>query len=105
MSTLTLNVNGQNHTVTVNDPSMPLLWVLRDLIGLTGTKGDASAIKEFGAAIRAGKIDSPRGAFTISAANNPVQTIWLREAKNGENRVIGAAAEALADPATGCKMT
>ena len=38
MSTLTLNVNGQNHTVTVNDPSMPLLWVLRDLIGLTGTK-------------------------------------------------------------------
>ena len=74
-------------------------------IGLAGTKGDASAIKEFGEAIRAGKIDSPRGAFTISAANNPVQTIWLREAKNGENRVIGAAAEALADPATGCKMT
>ena len=36
---LTLNVNGQNHTVSVNNPStMPLLWVLRDLIGLTGTK-------------------------------------------------------------------
>ena len=38
MTTLTLNVNGENHTVTVSDPSMPLLWVLRDLIGLTGTK-------------------------------------------------------------------
>ena len=38
MPTLTLNVNGENHTVTVSDPSMPLLWVLRDLIGLTGTK-------------------------------------------------------------------
>ena len=38
MSALTLNVNGQNYQVTVNDPSMPLLWVLRDLIGLTGTK-------------------------------------------------------------------
>jgi len=38
LSTLTLNVNGVNHTVTVSDPSMPLLWVLRDLIGLTGTK-------------------------------------------------------------------
>ena len=38
MSTLTLNVNGQNHTVTVNDSSMPLLWVLRDILGLTGTK-------------------------------------------------------------------
>ena len=38
MTTLTLNVNGENHTVTVSDPGMPLLWVLRDLIGLTGTK-------------------------------------------------------------------
>jgi isoquinoline 1-oxidoreductase alpha subunit len=37
-TTLQLNVNGQNHTVSVSDPSMPLLWVLRDLIGLTGTK-------------------------------------------------------------------
>jgi aerobic-type carbon monoxide dehydrogenase small subunit (CoxS/CutS family) len=37
--TFTLNVNGQNHTVTVNNPAtMPLLWVLRDLLGLTGTK-------------------------------------------------------------------
>ena len=33
----TLNINGQMHTVDA--PSdMPLLWVLRDLIGLTGTK-------------------------------------------------------------------
>ena len=33
----TLNVNGQTHTVDAS-PDMPLLWVLRDLIGLTGTK-------------------------------------------------------------------
>jgi len=33
-----------------------------------------------------------------------VQTIWLREAIGGLNRVIGPAAEALADPGTGCKM-
>ncbi len=38
MSALTLNVNGQNYTVNVSDGSMPLLWVIRDLIGLTGTK-------------------------------------------------------------------
>jgi len=37
-STLTLNVNNKDYTVTVNNPDMPLLWVLRDLIGLTGTK-------------------------------------------------------------------
>src|SRR5262245_22575686 len=30
-------VNGQAHTVMV-EPDMPLLWVLRDLLGLTGTK-------------------------------------------------------------------
>jgi len=38
MPTYTLNVNGQDHVVNVSDPSMPLLWVIRDLIGLTGTK-------------------------------------------------------------------
>jgi isoquinoline 1-oxidoreductase alpha subunit len=37
-STFTLNVNGADRTVTVADPSMPLLWVLRDILGLTGTK-------------------------------------------------------------------
>ncbi len=36
--TLNLNVNGQARTVTVSDGGMPLLWVLRDLLGLTGTK-------------------------------------------------------------------
>ena len=34
---LTLNVNGTRHQVDV-DPDTPLLWVLRDTLGLTGTK-------------------------------------------------------------------
>ena len=38
MATLRLNVNGRDETVTVDDPGMPLLWALRDLLGLTGTK-------------------------------------------------------------------
>jgi isoquinoline 1-oxidoreductase alpha subunit len=33
----TVNVNGQNQQVDAT-PEMPLLWVLRDLVGLTGTK-------------------------------------------------------------------
>ncbi|MBW1881627.1 MAG: (2Fe-2S)-binding protein [Deltaproteobacteria bacterium] len=33
----TLLVNGTRHEVDA-DPEMPLLWVLRDLLGLTGTK-------------------------------------------------------------------
>jgi len=32
-----LKVNGQMHEIDV-DPEMPLLWALRDIIGLTGTK-------------------------------------------------------------------
>ena len=34
---ITLNLNGRNTTVDV-DADMPLLWVLRDTLGLTGTK-------------------------------------------------------------------
>jgi len=34
---ITLSINGKDHTVDV-PPDMPLLWVLRDVIGLTGTK-------------------------------------------------------------------
>ena len=34
---VTLKVNGESFTVDA-DEAMPLLWVLRDLLGLTGTK-------------------------------------------------------------------
>ena len=33
----TLNVNGRNHTVDA-DPGTPILWALRDSLGMTGTK-------------------------------------------------------------------
>jgi isoquinoline 1-oxidoreductase alpha subunit len=34
---ITLKVNGKEHAVEA-DPEMPLLWALRDVLGLTGTK-------------------------------------------------------------------
>ena len=34
---VTLNINGARHSVDA-PPDMPLLWVLRDLLGMTGTK-------------------------------------------------------------------
>ncbi|HUV28201.1 MAG TPA: (2Fe-2S)-binding protein [Anaerolineales bacterium] len=37
MPTTTLIVNGESHQVDVS-PTTPLLWVLRDTLGLTGTK-------------------------------------------------------------------
>lgn len=37
MAIIRLNVNGIVHEKEMN-PNMPLLWVLRDILGLTGTK-------------------------------------------------------------------
>jgi isoquinoline 1-oxidoreductase subunit alpha len=37
MSIFQLNVNGKRHTVDV-DGNMPLLWAIRDVLGLKGTK-------------------------------------------------------------------
>jgi len=37
MSAVSLFINGKRRTVDA-DPAMPLLWVLRDVVGLTGTK-------------------------------------------------------------------
>ncbi len=34
----TLNVNGTSYQANVSDGATPLLWVLRDILGLTGTK-------------------------------------------------------------------
>jgi isoquinoline 1-oxidoreductase alpha subunit len=33
-----LTVNGQDHVLEGVDPTMPLLWTIRDLLGLKGTK-------------------------------------------------------------------
>ena len=35
---LTLNINGKSHDLGTLDPSTPLLWALRDHLGLVGTK-------------------------------------------------------------------
>ena len=37
LSTQTLIINGKSFTLDA-DPKMPILWALRDILGLTGTK-------------------------------------------------------------------
>ena len=54
-----LTVNGQQHTVDV-EPDTPLMWVLRDTLGLTGTK--------FGCGI------AQCGACTIHLDGKPVRS-------------------------------
>jgi branched-chain amino acid transport system substrate-binding protein len=72
-------------------------------VGLKAVKGDLSKKAQFAAAVEKEKIDSPRGAFTISKAHNPVQDMYLRQVVGKENKLVGIASKALADPARGCK--
>ncbi len=72
--------------------------------GLKAVNGDLAEKDALYAAMRAAKIDSPRGAFTLSKAGNPVQDIYLRQVVGKENKVSGVAVKALADPARGCRL-
>lgn len=90
---VTLTVNGRLHRLDV-EPEMPLLWVLRDEIGLTGTKFGcgiaqcgACTVHVNGAAMRAcsvpvGSVDGA-AITTIEGlsddAGHPVQVAWMAE--------------------------
>jgi isoquinoline 1-oxidoreductase alpha subunit len=93
MSVFTLKVNGTAHQVDV-DPQMPLLWALRDVLNLTGTKfgcgigmcGACTVIID-GTATRSCitpvSIIGDKAILTIeglsSDASHPVQQAWLQE--------------------------
>ena len=72
--------------------------------GLEAVKGDFTKRKEMIAAMEKAKIDSPRGAWIMSKAHNPIQDIYLRKVVGKENRFVSVAYKALADPARGCKL-
>ncbi len=72
--------------------------------GLAAVKGDVTKKTEIASAIEKARIDSPRGPFVVSRQHNPVQDIYLRQVIGKENKVIGVASKALADPGRGCKM-
>lgn len=38
MPQIRLRINTRSYEIDVDDPEMPLLWALRDVVGLTGTK-------------------------------------------------------------------
>jgi len=73
--------------------------------GANAVKGDLSNKKELYAAMEGATIDSPRGQWKMSPAHNPIQDIYLRKVENKENKVIGVAQKAVADPATGCRLS
>jgi len=76
--------------------------------GLSAVKGDVTKRKEMIAAMRAAKIDSPRGPWTLSKAHNPVQDMYLRKVVGKENKNMGLAIKALDDDPSimaTCKMS
>ncbi|MCC4117252.1 ABC transporter substrate-binding protein [Aromatoleum toluclasticum] len=72
--------------------------------GLDAVKGGKLDQPAMIKAMEVARIDSPRGAFTLSKAHNPVQDIYLRKAEGRDNKLVGVAEKALADPARGCRM-
>ncbi len=87
---VTLTVNGQSHSYD-GDADVPLLWVIRDELGLTGTKFGcgkglcgACTVHLDGAAVRSCQVQisdvSNRKIVTIEGldpeGNHPVQRAW-----------------------------
>ena len=84
---VTLRINGKAHTADV--PSdMPLLWVLRDVIGLTGTK--------FGCGI------AQCGACTVHLDGQAVRSCVLPVGSSGNKAITTI--EAIGETAVGKKV-
>ncbi|CAB3749632.1 (2Fe-2S)-binding protein [Paraburkholderia humisilvae] len=83
----TVNINGQDQQVDAT-PEMPLLWVLRDLVGLTGTK--------FGCGI------AQCGACTVHLDGRPARSCVTPIAAVGQRKVTTI--EAIGDTPAGRKV-
>jgi isoquinoline 1-oxidoreductase subunit alpha len=69
---ISLTVNGKRHDVDVS-PDMPLLWVIRDTIGLTGTK--------FGCGL------SQCGACTVHLDGEPIRSCSTQVSRAADKKV------------------
>lgn len=93
MAKISLRVNGQTRVIDA-DPQMPLLWAIRDLVGLTGTKFSCGigqcgscTVHLDGAAVRSCIIPASAAAgkevVTIEGLsdnnNHALQLAWIEE--------------------------
>ena len=83
---VSLNINGRGYDVDV-EPETPLLWVLRDTLGLTGTKFGC------GAAIC--------GACTVHVDGSPMRSCALRIGMLGDREITTIEAIARAEGSSG----
>jgi len=93
MASINLKINNKNYTVDA-DPAMPLLWAIRDLVGLTGTKYGcgiaqcgACTVHLNGAPVRSCSLPvssvANKDITTIEGLStdnsHPVQQAWIQE--------------------------
>lgn len=83
----TLTINGRTHSVDLPE-DMPLLWILRDVIGLTGTK--------FGCGI------AQCGACTVHMDGRAVRSCQLPLSAVGDAKITTI--EAVGDTSVGAKV-
>jgi isoquinoline 1-oxidoreductase alpha subunit len=98
MKTYAITVNGRERRIEASDPETPLLWILRDWLGLTGTKYgcgvgvcgactvhvDGDDVRACQATIDAvaqskGRVTTIEGLSTGENGRHPCQTAWLAE--------------------------
>jgi isoquinoline 1-oxidoreductase alpha subunit len=84
---VTLTINGQPHEVNVS-PDTPLLWALRDVLGMTGTK--------FGCGI------AQCGACTVHVDGQPLRSCMLAVGAIGDRKITTI--EAIGETPVGARV-
>ncbi len=96
---LSLTINGETHAVDA-DPDMPLLWVIRDLVGLTGTKFGCGAAMCGACTVHLGGQPVRSCATPVSAAEG-AEIITIEGLSGKEAQAVQAAWRALDVPQCG----
>ena len=96
---LSLTINGLTHAVDA-DPDMPLLWAIRDLVGLTGTKFGCGAAMCGACTVHLGGQPVRSCATPVSAAEG-VEITTIEGISGREAQAVQAAWRALDVPQCG----
>ena len=96
--TLTLNVDGRDRTITIDDPAMPLLYALRDELALNNPRFGCGLGQCGACTVHVDGVSTRSCVTAVSAVRNrrittlaglgtpekphPIQTAWIEEEVN-----------------------